>query len=164
MLLMMQDITERLTLETQLRQAQKMEAVGQLAAGVAHDFNNLLTIIQGHASLHIDRIGVPERVNTSLHQINVAAERAADLTRKLLTFSRRGMLRREGHEPQRNDLSPSADAAMSSSEKIALRPNCPHRLPHIVADGTEHRTGADESHVELARRDARRRDDDHFRR
>jgi PAS domain S-box-containing protein len=92
-LLMAQDITERQQLENQLRQSQKMEAVGQLAAGIAHDFNNLLTIIQGHASIHLDAPALPLSVNTSLHQINGAAERAADLTRKLLAFSRRGMLR-----------------------------------------------------------------------
>ncbi len=92
-LLMAQDITERQQLENQLRQSQKMEAVGQLAAGIAHDFNNLLTIIQGHASIHLDASSLPLSVNTSLHQINGAAERAADLTRKLLAFSRRGMLR-----------------------------------------------------------------------
>ncbi len=92
-LLMAQDTTERQQLENQLRQAQKMEAVGQLAAGIAHDFNNLLTIIQGHASMHLDEPSLSPSVNASLHQINGAGERAADLTKKLLTFSRRGMVR-----------------------------------------------------------------------
>ena len=92
-LLMAQDMTERHALENQLRQAQKMEAVGQLAAGIAHDFNNLLTIIQGHASMHLDDPNIESSVNASLHQVNGAAERAADLTKKLLTFSRRGMVR-----------------------------------------------------------------------
>ncbi len=92
-LLMAQDTTERQQLENQLRQAQKMEAVGQLAAGIAHDFNNLLTIIQGHASMHLDEPSISPSVNASLHQINGAGERAADLTKKLLTFSRRGMVR-----------------------------------------------------------------------
>ena len=92
-LLMAQDMTERHALENQLRQAQKMEAVGQLAAGIAHDFNNLLTIIQGHASMHLDAPNLESSVNASLHQVNGAAERAADLTKKLLTFSRRGMVR-----------------------------------------------------------------------
>ena len=92
-LMMAQDISDRVHLESQLRQAQKMEAVGQLAAGVAHDFNNLLTIIQGHASLHRDAAGASEEVRKSLAQIASAAERAADLTRKLLTFSRRNMVR-----------------------------------------------------------------------
>ncbi len=92
-LLMAQDISGRIELETQLRQAQKMEAIGQLAAGIAHDFNNLLTIIQGHATLHRGSPGTPPPVANSLVQIANAAERAADLTRKLLTFSRRNMVR-----------------------------------------------------------------------
>ncbi len=92
-LMMAQDISDRLHLEHQLRQVQKMEAVGQLAAGIAHDFNNLLTIIQGHASLHRGMAGVPREVGNSLGQISTAAECAAELTRKLLTFSRRNMVR-----------------------------------------------------------------------
>ena len=92
-LMMAQDISERLHLENQLRQSQKMEAVGQLAAGIAHDFNNLLTVIQGHASLHGNAAGTSPEVAASLVQISAAAERAADLTRKLLTFSQRNMVR-----------------------------------------------------------------------
>jgi nitrogen-specific signal transduction histidine kinase/ActR/RegA family two-component response regulator len=90
---MAQDISDRLQLEHQLRQVQKMEAVGQLAAGIAHDFNNLLTIIQGHASLHRNAPGISREVANSLGQISTAAECAAELTRKLLTFSRRNMVR-----------------------------------------------------------------------
>jgi two-component system cell cycle sensor histidine kinase/response regulator CckA len=135
-LLMVQDISDRLTLETQLRQAQKMEAVGQLAAGVAHDFNNLLTIIQGHASLHLNRGHVPGDINASLHQINTAAERAADLTRKLLTFSRRGMVR-----PKVLDLSETVGVLGRMlrrllGEQIALHTEFPDDLPHIMADAT----------------------------
>jgi len=92
-LLMVLDISERLNLENQLRQAQKMEAIGQLAAGVAHDFNNLLTIIQGHASLQLTLAGHNEDTIDSLQQIAMASERAADLTRQLLAFSRRQIMR-----------------------------------------------------------------------
>ena len=92
-LLMVLDISERLNLEAQLRQAQKMEAIGQLAAGVAHDFNNLLTIIQGHASLQLTLPGHDEDSVDSLQQIALASERAADLTRQLLAFSRRQVMR-----------------------------------------------------------------------
>jgi len=91
-LLIAEDLTDRRKLESELRQAQKMEAVGQLAAGVAHDFNNILTIIQGHASLHI---GVPENpaeVEDSFQHISSAAERAAHLTRQLLAFSRKQVM------------------------------------------------------------------------
>jgi PAS domain S-box-containing protein len=91
-LLMVQDISERLNLENQLRQAQKMEAIGQLAAGVAHDFNNMLTIIQGHASLQLAAVGLSKDTKESLEQITLAAERAANLTRQLLAFSRRQIL------------------------------------------------------------------------
>lgn len=87
-----EDITDRLNLEAQLRQSQKMESVGQLAAGVAHDFNNMLTIIQGHAGLLMAKAaGIPDKLE-SAQAIYFAAERAAALTRQLLMFSRRNVM------------------------------------------------------------------------
>ncbi len=83
------DITERKRLEQQLRQAQKMESLGTLAGGVAHDFNNLLTVMQGHANLALHAEKLPERTTESLRQITQASEQAANLTRQLLTFSRK---------------------------------------------------------------------------
>src|SRR6266566_4548855 len=82
------DVTERKRLEEQFRQAQKMEAVGRLAAGVAHDFNNLLTAILGTTDLMLEDLppGDPDR--EGLLDIRSASERAAVLTRQLLTFSR----------------------------------------------------------------------------
>jgi two-component system cell cycle sensor histidine kinase/response regulator CckA len=86
------DVTERHHLEEQLRHSQKMEAIGQLAGGVAHDFNNILTVIQGHASLLRSGDKLPEARRGSVDQIYQAAERAAGLTRQLLTFSRRQVI------------------------------------------------------------------------
>jgi nitrogen-specific signal transduction histidine kinase len=81
------DITDRLSLEEQLRQAQKLEAIGQLAGGVAHDFNNMLTGILGFTSLLLAEPDQPQRNLEALKQIANCAERAANLTRHLLTFN-----------------------------------------------------------------------------
>jgi PAS domain S-box-containing protein len=88
-LVAMQDVSEQRKLEKQLRHSQKLEAVGQFAAGVAHDFNNMLTVIQGHASIHLAANKLEKDVTESLNQVSLAAERAAALTRQLLTFSRK---------------------------------------------------------------------------
>ncbi|HWX20282.1 MAG TPA: ATP-binding protein [Candidatus Binatia bacterium] len=86
------DITDRLSLEAQLRQSQKMESVGQLAAGVAHDFNNMLTIIQGHAGMLLAKSAQKSDLLDSAQAIYFAAERAANLTRQLLMFSRKNVM------------------------------------------------------------------------
>ncbi len=87
-----EDVTERLSLEAQLRQSQKMESVGQLAAGVAHDFNNMLTIIQGHSGLLLAKSAEKTDLLDSSQAIYFAAERAASLTRQLLMFSRKNVM------------------------------------------------------------------------
>jgi two-component system cell cycle sensor histidine kinase/response regulator CckA len=86
------DVTERRSLEEQLRQSQKLEAVGQLAGGVAHDFNNLLTVITGYSDLSLRRLDKDNPLCSNLEEIKKAGERAASLTRQLLAFSRKQVL------------------------------------------------------------------------
>jgi PAS domain S-box-containing protein len=85
------DISERRRLEAALFQAQKMDAIGQLAGGVAHDFNNLLMVISSYAELMQDSIGPEHRLHRNLQEILGASRRAADLTRQLLAFGRKQM-------------------------------------------------------------------------
>ena len=112
MQVVLRNISERKQLEEHLRETQKMEAVGQLAGGVAHDFNNMLTIITGHGDLLVETTSLNEDQHQSIEQIRLAAKRAANLTTKLLAFSRRQMLR-----PKVLDL----NAVVASMEQM-LRP------------------------------------------
>ena len=94
------DVTHRSALEEQLRQTQKMDAVGQLAGGVAHDFNNLVTVIQAHAQFLEEEIGAADPLREDVAAIRQASSRAAGLTRQLLAFSRKQLL-----QPRLLDLS-----------------------------------------------------------
>src|SRR5580698_9171455 len=87
-----EDVTERRALEQQLRQSQKMEAVGRLAGGIAHDFNNLLMVISGYSEFLLERLGAEPHLRGPAQEIASAAERASSLTRQLLAFSRKQML------------------------------------------------------------------------
>ncbi len=129
-----EDITERLNLEAQLRHSQKMESIGQLAAGVAHDFNNVLTIIKGHADLLLARDNLPAAYSGSLERISSAADRAANLTRQLLTFSRRQVM-----QPQvlgLNDVIHNVARMLERTlgENITVRFDLASNLPRIYAD------------------------------
>ena len=93
-LVMAKDITERRRLEEQLRQSQKLEAIGHLAGGIAHDFNNLLTVIEGYAEMIHAGEADNSPLRASAREILVASQRAASLTQQLLAFSRRQMLER----------------------------------------------------------------------
>jgi len=86
---MVEDITERLSLETQLQQAQKLESVGRLAGGVAHDFNNMLSVIIGHTELAMSRLDPDRPLFADLQEIRKAAGRSAELTQQLLAFARK---------------------------------------------------------------------------
>ena len=86
------DISERLQLEAQFRQAQKMEGVGQLTSGIAHDFNNLLTVINGTSDILLEQIDAGDAAHEDVAEIRKAGERASRLTRQLLAFSRQQVL------------------------------------------------------------------------
>ena len=106
------DVTERLKLEAQFRQAQKMDTVGQLASGIAHDFNNLLTVINGVGELVLGQLRAGDPMHADVQEVLQAGERAAALTRQLLAFSRRQMLR-----PEVTDLNTMVEA----SERLLRR-------------------------------------------
>jgi two-component system cell cycle sensor histidine kinase/response regulator CckA len=106
-LIVAQDVTERQRLEDQLRQAQKMEAVGRLAGGVAHDFNNILSVILSYGEMLLADLPHGEPMRDDIDEIVKAGRRAVDLTRQLLSFSRQQVLEPRVFEP--NDLLANID-------------------------------------------------------
>jgi two-component system cell cycle sensor histidine kinase/response regulator CckA len=135
-LLVAQDVSERALLERQLRQAQKMEAIGQLAAGVAHDFNNILTVIQGHAGLMHQRLASDSPHKKSVEQITGAAARAATLIRQLLMFSRKQVMQfryLDLNDTLRNAIK-MLERLVGEHVQIDFRPQSP--IPAIRADSS----------------------------
>ena len=130
----LEDITERLKLEAQLRQAQKMESIGQLAAGVAHDFNNILTIIKGHADLILTQNNLAEDLSVSVEKISAAADRAANLTRQLLMFSRQQIMQQRALDLNEVIRNIAAILERTLGEHIVLRFELGRDLPPIFAD------------------------------
>jgi two-component system cell cycle sensor histidine kinase/response regulator CckA len=129
-----EDITERLNLEEQLRQSQKMESIGQLASGVAHDFNNMLTIIQGHTSLLLSKPTLPPEIIDPIQAVYFAAERAARLTRQLLMFSRKNVMQLEPLDLREVVGHMSKMTERLIGENIALEFQPPEELPPVQGD------------------------------
>jgi two-component system cell cycle sensor histidine kinase/response regulator CckA len=130
------DVTEKLNLEQQLRQSQKMQSVGQLAAGVAHDFNNVLTIIQGHGELVAMSETLTKSGLESLDQVRMAAERAAKLTQQLLTFGRKQFMQMEIMDINEIIQRVTQMLRRVLGENVSLRSNLAAKLPAIEADAT----------------------------
>jgi signal transduction histidine kinase/CheY-like chemotaxis protein len=128
------DVTERLNLESQLRHAQKLESVGQLAADVAPDFNNILTIIQGHSDRLVSQCEGNSALADPLKQVSAAAKRAASLTQQLLMFSRKQKM-----QPKVLDLNKVIGNLGKMLQRllgddIVLEQKCEPALPAIEAD------------------------------
>lgn len=132
-----EDVTEHKALEKQLVQAQKFEAIGQLAGGIAHDFNNMIGAILGWVDLGIDETDADSRLHRHLQKVRHQAERAAALTRQLLAFARRQIL-----EPRNVDLNQTAIETLSLLEKvigsnIEIKANLAPNLALVRADATQ---------------------------
>jgi two-component system, cell cycle sensor histidine kinase and response regulator CckA len=129
-----EDVTERIALEKQLVQAQKFEAIGQLAGGIAHDFNNMIGAILGWADMGFDETEAGSRLRRHFEKIRQQANRAAGLTRQLLAFARRQIL-----EPRNIDLNQTATETLSLLEKviggnISIKTNLAPDLAVVRAD------------------------------
>lgn len=132
----LEDITERKDLEIQLRQSQKMEAVGRLAAGVAHDFNNLLTVIQGYSSLQLAKKSLEADTTKAFEQVKMASERASALTHQLLAFSRRQVVQRKPLELAAAISRIKSLLSHILGDTIRFELRLEPSLPHILADET----------------------------
>jgi two-component system, cell cycle sensor histidine kinase and response regulator CckA len=132
-----EEITERHRLHEQLRQAQKMEAIGHLAGGIAHDFNNLLTAILGYSELLTEQIGPDKPIGRDLREIMSAAQRAAALTRQLLAFSRRQAIALTALDL--NQVIGNLEAMLRRllGEKVKIETGFERQLRPVMADATQ---------------------------
>ncbi|MCC7181181.1 MAG: PAS domain S-box protein [Acidobacteria bacterium] len=131
------DVTETRRLESHLRQSAKMEAVGRLAGGVAHDFNNMLTVIDGYSELALLKLPGDSPVRSLVEEIHKAGERAAELTRQLMAFSRKSMA-----EPQVLDLSEVVEATVTTltriiGEDVRIETRLAPDLRNVMADRSQ---------------------------
>jgi signal transduction histidine kinase/ActR/RegA family two-component response regulator len=131
------DISQRWSLETQLRQSQKMEAVGRLAGGIAHDFNNVLTIMTGYLQLSLNRNHLEPGVASDLSEVQKAVDHASSLTKQLLAFSRQPVIR-----PQALDLNEGITCLLQIlgrviSEDIELTTSLESGLAPVLIDKTQ---------------------------
>ncbi|MBI4860516.1 MAG: PAS domain S-box protein [Candidatus Riflebacteria bacterium] len=128
------DITLRKDIETQLRQAQKMEGIGRLAGGIAHDFNNLTGVIMGYAALALEDRTLPPGVTDSIRQILKATERAASLTQHLLAYSRKSVLHVQRLNVNRVISNLKKMLRRILREDIVLKERLQQGLPDVSAD------------------------------
>jgi two-component system cell cycle sensor histidine kinase/response regulator CckA len=132
-----EDVTERIAMEKQLRQAQKFEAIGQLAGGIAHDFNNMIGAILGWAEIGLEETEAETRLHRHFDKVRHQAVRAAALTRQLLAFARRQIL-----EPRNLDLNQNVTETLSLLEKvigsnIEIKTKLAENLTLVRADSTQ---------------------------
>ena len=123
---MVEDVTEKLSLESQLRQSMKMEAIGRLAGGVAHDFNNMLGVILGNAEFAMGQMEPADPLFAALQEIRTAAGRSADLTRQLLGFARKQTVAPPGPRPERDYRGDAQDATASDRRGHRIRVDAGH--------------------------------------
>jgi two-component system cell cycle sensor histidine kinase/response regulator CckA len=131
---LVRDITERTQLELELRQAQKMEGIGQLAGGIAHDFNNLLTVIQGNSDLALDGLDPTSSAHADICEIKRAATSAAALTKQLLAFGRRQVLQPRPIELRAVTRSIENMLSRLIGDNIELVLELDERSGHVLAD------------------------------
>jgi two-component system cell cycle sensor histidine kinase/response regulator CckA len=125
---------ERLQLEDRLRQSQKMEGIGRLAGGIAHDFNNILTTIGGYSEMILEQIGADKPISADLVEIRTAVDRAAQLTRQLLAFSRQQVFRIEELDLREVVRGMQSMLQRLIGEDVVVKLILPDRLQPLRAD------------------------------